>query len=586
MTHRLFLCAVMIAAAAAGRAAPGPPPADTVTVETVLARAATYVRQYQTEFAGVVAQETYEQHARKGGRFDQFGRMQRDGDQFRDLKSDLLLVRPEGADRWVQFRDVFEVDGRTIRDRSDRLAKLFLQPSPSTARQVEKINDESSRYNVGPISRNVNVPVLALLVLQAANQHRFLFNHVDAPAAPRDGAWAIEYREIATGTMIRTVGGRDLPVRGRFWIDPNTGRVLGSTLAAEDRNLAATIDVVYELEPALGLFVPRSMHETYEQRADGATVTGEATYSNFRRFQVKVDEKIAPIVKEEPGAPEPSLPDVLARTGEYVLRFEREFAGIVAEESYYQEVRGGSAIRSRSRGVNSRRLKSDLLLVRPANGDTWVQFRDVFEVDGRPVRDRDQRLFSLFLSPNAATAGQLGRIRQESARYNIGSVQRTVNVPVLPLTFLEPANQPRLAFTRMAEGGGAADGKGESRLPASPRFVVSTEVWVVQYREVRPRTFIRRGDGRDMPARGRFWIEPATGRVLMTELVAENNELRARINVSYQTDVMPDLLVPVEMHENYFSWSDVTTIDGTATYGRFRKFQVKVDEKIAPIKQQ
>ena len=287
-------------------------------------------------------------------------------------------------------------------------------------------------------------------------------------------------------------------------------------------------------------------------------------------------------------AQDPSLADVLARAGQYVLSFEREFAGIVAEELYAQDVRGGSVFRSavpRS-GVNKRQLKSDLLLVRPANADSWVQFRDVFEVDGRPVRDRDERLARLFLSPNAATAGQLGRIRQESARYNIGSIQRTVNVPVLPLTFLEPKNQPRLKFIRVVEARrSTADGKAvDSSLPVSPRFAISTEVWVVHYEEVRHNTFIRTAAGQDMPARGRFWIEPATGRVLMSEIVASNSNLRARINVSYQADLMPDLLVPVEMHETYFSWSDMTTIEGTATYGRFRQFQVKVDEKIAPIK--
>lgn len=296
MRTRFFLCAVLIAAAAAVRAAQLTTSPEAVTVEGVLARAAAYVLQYQKEFAGVVAQETYEQHARAAGRFDQFGRMRRESEKFRELKSDLLLVRPEGADGWVQFRDVFEVDGKAVRDRNDRLAKLFLQPSSSTAKQVEKISEESSRYNVGAIVRNINVPVLALLVLQAGNQNRFLFNHVETADAGRaDGAWAIDYREIAIGTMIRTSGGRDLPVRGRFWIDPVTGRVFGSTLKAEDRHLAATIDVVYEQEPALGMFVPRSMHETYEQYADGAGVTGEATYSNFRQFQVKVDEKIAPI---------------------------------------------------------------------------------------------------------------------------------------------------------------------------------------------------------------------------------------------------------------------------------------------------
>ena len=297
MSQRFFLYAVLIVAAAA--AAPAGylrPSSEPVTVEVVLARAGAYVRRYQQDFAGVVVQETYEQHARTGGRFDQFGRMRRDSEKFRELKSDLLLVRPEGADRWVQFRDVFEVDGRAVHDRNDRLAKLFLQPSSSTAKQVEKISAESSRYNVGPIVRNVNVPVLALLVLQAENQNRFLFNHVDAADAERtDGAWVIDYREIAAGTMIRTSGGRDLPVRGRFRVDPVTGQVLSSTLKAENRDVAATIDVTYEQETALGMFVPRAMHETYEQHADGAQVTGDATYSNFRRFQVKVDEKIAPI---------------------------------------------------------------------------------------------------------------------------------------------------------------------------------------------------------------------------------------------------------------------------------------------------
>ena len=39
------------------------------------------------------------------------------------------------------------------------------------------------------------------------------------------------------------------------------------------------------------------MRERYEIRRDGSRVDGEATYSRFRQFQVKVDEKLAPIVK-------------------------------------------------------------------------------------------------------------------------------------------------------------------------------------------------------------------------------------------------------------------------------------------------
>jgi hypothetical protein len=42
--------------------------------------------------------------------------------------------------------------------------------------------------------------------------------------------------------------------------------------------------------------------------------------------------------------------------------------------------------------------------------------------------------------------------------------------------------------------------------------------------------------------------------------------------------------VPVEIRERYGRLRDKSTIDGFATYGRLRQFQVKVDEKLGPIK--
>jgi hypothetical protein len=98
--------------------------------------------------------------------------------------------------------------------------------------------------------------------------------------------------------MIRTDGEKDLPSKGRFWIDPATGRVLMSELSVENRNLRATIDVSYQSEPLLGLLVPIEMRERYEIRRDGSRVDGTATYGRFRQFQVKVDETLAPIVKQ------------------------------------------------------------------------------------------------------------------------------------------------------------------------------------------------------------------------------------------------------------------------------------------------
>jgi len=291
-----------------------------------------------------------------------------------------------------------------------------------------------------------------------------------------------------------------------------------------------------------------------------------------------------------PARADDNLAMVLARAGEYVTRFERDLAGIVAEEHYEQVVhapvvfnRAGQAVQQDTQRI----LKSDFLLVRPRGSDEWIQFRDVFEVDGKAVRDRNDRLMRLFLEPSGSTRDQVRKIVFESARYNIGRLLRTINVPILALAVLDPVNRPRFRFER--------DESSKNRitidnsvvttdLPATPNFRVSTDVWVVRYDEIRPRTLIHTSEGRDMPSHGRFWIEPSTGRVLMSELIAGDASLDGHIDVSYQSQPLLGLLVPVEMHEQYHVRREHIRIDGTATYANFRQFQVKVDEKIGPVK--
>ena len=288
--------------------------------------------------------------------------------------------------------------------------------------------------------------------------------------------------------------------------------------------------------------------------------------------------------------PEPALATVLERAGAYVVEFQRQLSGIVAEEHYVQDVRMSTPYtgsRLMSPTLSHRELISDFLLVRPAGADRWVEFRDVFDVDGRPVRDRDERLSKLFLEPNRSTADQVQKIVAESTRYNIGNMQRTVNVPVLPLVFLDPAQQGRFRFKRTTGGTPLLARLARKDAHAGPpsHFEAPADAWVIQYEEVEKLTMIRTTNGRDLPAHGRFWIEPATGRVLMSELVAEDISLRGTIGVSYQSAPLVGLLVPVEMRERYLIRRDGSRIEGVATYSRFRQFQVKVDEKIAPIKQ-
>jgi hypothetical protein len=277
-----------------------------VKLETVLARAADYVADFHRQLSSIVAEERYVQNWMRV--LDR----QRGTNQLahRELVSDLLLVKPEGFRAWMEFRDVFEVDGTAVRERDERLVKMFLTPSLSTNEQIAKILAESARFNIGDINRNVNTPIFPLLFLERDNQFRFKFKQTEdrkpttAADTSTDGAfrvstevWVLAYDEKAAHTMIRTDGEKDLPSKGRFWIDPATGHVLMSELTAENRHIRATIDVSYQSEPLLGLLVPIEMRERYESKRSGTLVEGRATYGRFRQFQVKVDEKLGPILK-------------------------------------------------------------------------------------------------------------------------------------------------------------------------------------------------------------------------------------------------------------------------------------------------
>jgi hypothetical protein len=224
----------------------------------------------------------------------------RTGSAHRELRSDVLLVKVDGVDRWVQFRDVFEVDGKPLRDRDERLERLFLKPSRSSFAQAERIALESARHNIGAVQRTINLPVLALIFLDPAQLPRFVFTRVRPGnlrpfagiIASEADVWALEYQEAKTNTVIRTTGDRDLPAHGRFWIDAPTGRVLRTEIIAEDVNLRGKVDVTYRLEPGLGFLVPAEMREEYVNRTRNSRILGKAVYGKFKKFTVSTEETI------------------------------------------------------------------------------------------------------------------------------------------------------------------------------------------------------------------------------------------------------------------------------------------------------
>ena len=273
--------------------APAPATQTRPDAARLVARAAAYVADYGERLSSIVAEERYDQWMRIGGwvvRQPNAGMRPNVYERRRRLVSDYLLVKVPGLDGWTPFRDVLEVDGKPVRDREQRLLNLFVDSPAHAMAQAARIAEEGTRFNLGNISRTINMPTLALLVLTDRHRTRFQFEAAGERQIAGVRTRALHYAEVSGPTMIHTSGDNDLAATGTFWIEPDTGTVLQSVLKTDDGTLESEITVTYRLEPRLELWVPGKMEERY--RSAQEQIEGEATYGNFRRFKVETSEKI------------------------------------------------------------------------------------------------------------------------------------------------------------------------------------------------------------------------------------------------------------------------------------------------------
>lgn len=256
------------------------------SLEQVLKAGAAYIAEYEKAFSAVVSEELYIQRLA--------GDIARSGREERILKSDLLLMQVRGGG-WVTFRDVFEVDGHKVRDRTDRLVSLILKPPADAFEQVRLIAEEGARFNLGPISRTLNTPALALMFLRGDRQDRSRFRLARMSRVDSQTVAELEFTETATPRMVRTVD--DAPASGRVWLEPESGRVVRTELTMISGGTRVRLQVAYRLQERIGLMAPVTMEESYELGGAGAMessrfvgngnrIDGFASYSNFRSFNV------------------------------------------------------------------------------------------------------------------------------------------------------------------------------------------------------------------------------------------------------------------------------------------------------------
>ena len=253
------------------------------SLDLLLTRAAAYLADYEKAFSSVVSEERYVQ-MRTDMRVD---RSPLAGSRYvaRELKSDVIAAAGTGH-AWVSFRDVYAVDGGQVRDRDERLQKLFLDPKSDPMPKARAIADEGARFNLGTVSRNVNSPEMPLTFLAADNQPRSKFKLRGTEKIDGVETRIIEFDETGRPTIVRS-GKDDLPVSGRFWVEPASGRVMKAAARFEAPGVIGEITVTFGYIEKLRMWMPVAMDDSIKNPRE--TVTGHATYSNFRRFGVTTE---------------------------------------------------------------------------------------------------------------------------------------------------------------------------------------------------------------------------------------------------------------------------------------------------------
>src|SRR5687768_327517 len=259
---------------------------------TILSSAMRYVMNYEQQFALLVSEEHYVQELQRPpnpgdnlSRSNPGGGMRAGGAMnIQTIKSDFLLVQlGMDGEGWMPFRDAFEVKGKKLRNRDERMLKLFLENDKLAFEKAARFNEASTKHHVGNVARTINIPTLGMMLLHPRVNERFEFTDGGEETINGRILRKAVYREAARPTLIKTTRGRDLALTGTIWIDPFNGTVMKTELNAADPAVRCQVTVTFRRDEALELWVPDRMDEYYKANLAVDDILATATYTNYRR---------------------------------------------------------------------------------------------------------------------------------------------------------------------------------------------------------------------------------------------------------------------------------------------------------------
>ena len=252
--------------------------------DALLRTASAYVERFERTLSAVRWQERYEQDVRVEQVYGTSRARTSRPVAHRLIESEMMMLWLPGDRTWLTVRDVVSIDGRARAAGDRRLSAVTAGPTISVP-ALRDLARENGWANIGDIARTFNEPTLALLFLDARYRPRFSFSRTSERTV--DGRRLVTYafEEQARPTVVRA-GARDLPAHGEVRIDAATGLVRETVLELADgvAQLHGRMTVTYGPSARFDVLVPEVMREVYRS-SRGETVTTEALYSNFRRFE-------------------------------------------------------------------------------------------------------------------------------------------------------------------------------------------------------------------------------------------------------------------------------------------------------------
>ena len=237
----------------------------------VLARVREYVAWYDRQLVTLVADERYVQTVPPSERV---------------LQSEFGWITLAAPGETIGVREVLRVDGRVVAP-APRLQSLLRHRGSDASHQMDAILAESATWNLGTAHRNINFPTFGLAYVRRTGERDTKWG-----ASRRGDHVDLEFEERGHSILVRTPEGLRSPARGRFSVDPASGRILQYEVQVRVpergsvRRTTYWMLVDFALEGRLDVWVPVRMLERHQLEGDYfAASHGEATYANYRRYE-------------------------------------------------------------------------------------------------------------------------------------------------------------------------------------------------------------------------------------------------------------------------------------------------------------